>query len=796
MRRGTISVGFPVFLVQSTVIQQTVHKPTVFERMVLRLCGKHRDVAEIGGLSLREIFEQKLGVPSAPELVGPSVDSLVALGLLQTPLGGNAFETSLAQLSLTQEGRAILENGRFPSRSRPEKVEHILFPLSGDVRLPRQRDSYQESPVAPSVESALLWPANCSDLVRHALVSDATEAASTDTELLSIDSVNAGTLWEFHRLALDCDKSARLTISAPEAPEVQRWLDAAVPETVWDSILEPVLNGDARESTWLQLDHEVVADADTIIPVFVGSSVEASLALSESPALRVICSDTDALDGGAVPVVMLRDGLKHARLVEGTDSSFRVEVPWPINLPVGFNCLVLGSDRVPSAMLLGQCRVYWAGQPRSCLASVTLNSTASARVWNIVRQAMDEDLSESWDPVLAGLRILWESPESAIGRWIAQTKGWPLPAIVVEAAAFEEGLARSDPRPNAEWRSAWRKALSALLDSVSNQSRPTLTATEYLELLLHGDVGPAVNRPIVLQELFARVEPVNDLVELGELRQKLGSIVELPHRVIGTQILAAWIDQTLANEAPMLHGPHAFVEPIQALAVAFRELVREIDLSGTSRSDGRLAKDSPPLASAFVSVDRWHLAVHAIRTLLPMGMSPIAALDNVERSLNKWFEWIRPAFAPARPQGQRFVVFDTNTLVDRPEIISGVRDGDVPVIPKRVLEELDGLKQSSDAAIAMAARTAIRVLGQAEDHVNYEPEATHLLPREFDPRDSDNRILSVALWLRLSRVVLVTADNDLRLKARAEHIDAMSPEDYTGGPAIDGEIASAGGSLS
>ena len=316
MRRGTISVGFPVFLVQSTVIQQTVHKPTVFERMVLRLCGKHRDVAEIGGLSLREIFEQKLGVPSAPELVGPSVDSLVALGLLQTPLGGNAFETSLAQLSLTQEGRAILENGRFPSRSRPEKVEHLLFPLSGDVRLPRQRDSYQESPVAPSVESALLWPANCSDLVRDALVSDATEAASTDTELLSIDSVNAGTLWEFHRLALDCDKSARLTISAPEAPEVQRWLDAAVPETVWDSILEPALTTDWRAAESPQLDERTLKGVIGIAPFVSGAPATIATEGSEGAILRVVSSISDADAVDAVPTIVLKDAIVATRTVE------------------------------------------------------------------------------------------------------------------------------------------------------------------------------------------------------------------------------------------------------------------------------------------------------------------------------------------------------------------------------------------------------------------------------------------------------------------------------------------------
>jgi len=124
-----------------------------------------------------------------------------------------------------------------------------------------------------------------------------------------------------------------------------------------------------------------------------------------------------------------------------------------------------------------------------------------------------------------------------------------------------------------------------------------------------------------------------------------------------------------------------------------------------------------------------------------------------------------------------------------PEILGAVRAGDIAIIPKRVIEELDGLKLSSDPATAQSARAANRVLAQATGPVRYESEATHLLPPDFDLRASDNRILSVALWLRLSRVVLVTSDNNFRARARAEYIRAVSPEEYTAGLADDRENA-------
>ncbi len=63
--------------------------------------------------------------------------------------------------------------------------------------------------------------------------------------------------------------------------------------------------------------------------------------------------------------------------------------------------------------------------------------------------------------------------------------------------------------------------------------------------------------------------------------------------------------------------------------------------------------------------------------------------------------------------------------------------------------------------------------------MRFEPEALELLPPEWDA-SPDNRILSVAKRLLLSRVLLVTDDRNLRNKATAEGIEAASAEQYVG----------------
>ena len=115
-----------------------------------------------------------------------------------------------------------------------------------------------------------------------------------------------------------------------------------------------------------------------------------------------------------------------------------------------------------------------------------------------------------------------------------------------------------------------------------------------------------------------------------------------------------------------------------------------------------------------------------------------------------------------------------------PDLLTTMRRNDIPVVARRVLEELDGIKESSEEERAQKARAAIRSLERAGQAIRYESEVLDLLPPDWEPT-ADNRILSVALYLRLSDVIVVTGDRNLRNKARAENITAMLPEEYRGG---------------
>ena len=458
-----------------------------------------------------------------------------------------------------------------------------------------------------------------------------------------------------------------------------------------------------------------------------------------------------------------------------------IETSKPGGLPLGFASLALGPDRVPTAQLRGLCRLYWAGQPHICLANVSLDVFESTKIWDLLRTSLEDALTRSADTSLAALRGLWESPQTIIEEWSARAKGKTLREVVIDATRFEHSLSRFYGGRSAEWRTAWQDTLQAALNLARGGDRSAIPRRECWDLLAEiRDIVPG-NQSAVVQALLARAERIDDLPTLRDLRTKLPPSTPMPRNLIGDPILQTWIEQALAGTTLELHGPHTYSQAIEELRDAFQVMRKSTGIDVTDRSEGSGPRTAPPSA-AFAAIERWRVAQQNLVDLLPMSHRSGGALSQVDQRLQKWVGHVAGFFGPTVSSDRRLVVFDTNVLMDMPQILDVLQAGDTAVVAKRTNEELDGLKNSSDEAKAHAARLAIRILDRAKHTIQSGSEAPQLLPPELDPRSPDNRILSVALWLRLNRVILVTSDQDLRVKARAEHINAISPEEYRDGP--------------
>src|SRR4051794_16188437 len=117
MRIATVSVGIPVFSLKASVKHSIVRKPTVFERMVLRLSRRGQENQVVGGYTLRRAFEEHLGVQGVPQLLETTVSGLARLGVLSAPgtPGKSLLDEPIQTLRLTRDGEEFYNRNTLPS---------------------------------------------------------------------------------------------------------------------------------------------------------------------------------------------------------------------------------------------------------------------------------------------------------------------------------------------------------------------------------------------------------------------------------------------------------------------------------------------------------------------------------------------------------------------------------------------------------------------------------------------------------------------------------------------------------
>lgn len=759
---ASINVSFPVFEIETAVSFLTPRTPTVFERMVLRLCAGYGAMPEIGGLTLAEIFEERLGVVDSHDLLGPSLDDLVYLGVVEPVTHGSLLETPLAQLTLTDQGHEFQQRNRIPGRLRTETVRHTLDPLENVARAGSRR-TMNRSPGRLSVPEQILRPADCSGFVHEAVAQEPYRWKSAQTEIRHVVSRIIATYWIPHRLMIERAPDGTLKVSAPDSELVQRWLSLADPQSLWEWLLAPALLGGSGDGY-----------APTLADEHLRHAVPAPPKLA---ALRIVRKDEGGLGDGVVPTIVLSPDPISPQ--EGALAC----LPLPDGLPAGWRCLTLtGPEASPLATLEGMAPVVWGGEPRMVPMTITLDAVASRPIWEAVRLELDSACQASNDPAMAVQPVLWEGLGVTIDRWLTRVASQPLCLLLSEAERFAAAL--SARLPPTLWQPAFRQARQQAADRAVEGLGFGLEFPSVLALLTAAMQRLPENRAPLQRKLLERVDPVDDPAVLPSLREILDPTVVLPEPAVGDALLRHWADRALAGEDPDPLVPAAWAAPFQALRSAHRVLRNSLKEGVLEKAMNGHLDGCSLTAPALAALDSWGRTAAGLAEMRSgaewWNGSAFQAFWEKTRRLNTLISEILAAPCPPR---QRLVVFDTCALLNRPDMLRRMPAEDVPVVPKRVLDELDRLKQPGKAAEeeeidrARFAREVIRELERLGGQVRYEAEALSLLPPDWEATP-DNRILSVALRLRLSRLALVTSDINFRNKARAESLTALTPEEY------------------
>lgn len=141
------------------------------------------------------------------------------------------------------------------------------------------------------------------------------------------------------------------------------------------------------------------------------------------------------------------------------------------------------------------------------------------------------------------------------------------------------------------------------------------------------------------------------------------------------------------------------------------------------------------------------------------------------------------------------IVFDTCSIMNFPNLLSGVRDGELVVVPKDVNNELENHKTSHyyDERKRKAQRAITAIFNYKRRYpLIYSDAVVDLVPEVYRAEAgakelTDNKILTVAI--RYNRytdvpVVFITDDRSLSNKAAGEDIEVWTAKDFLASPAV------------
>ena len=128
---------------------------------------------------------------------------------------------------------------------------------------------------------------------------------------------------------------------------------------------------------------------------------------------------------------------------------------------------------------------------------------------------------------------------------------------------------------------------------------------------------------------------------------------------------------------------------------------------------------------------------------------------------------------------ENIYIIDTNVFVNCPDIISRIGNKYKIVIPAKVLEELDKLKLKENVDKKKLSEAAKNInTAFTKKYSQMEDANLSLLPKDFDKRNPDCMILSVALKYKNDNPILLTSDNMLQSRASGLGITTISLKEF------------------
>lgn len=125
-------------------------------------------------------------------------------------------------------------------------------------------------------------------------------------------------------------------------------------------------------------------------------------------------------------------------------------------------------------------------------------------------------------------------------------------------------------------------------------------------------------------------------------------------------------------------------------------------------------------------------------------------------------------------------IIDTNVFVDYPDIISKIDQKYSIILSAKVIDELDNLKSKLNDKGKINVQNALKHINKNIDKRDLRMELSDLslLPKDFNTRSADNKILTVALKYKSENPIILTSDNGLQIKSKGLKLTTISLKEF------------------
>lgn len=763
MKLSTVQVGVPIFWLQSSVEHSVVRKPTVFERMIMRLSRRGVESSAVGDATLREAFEEHLGATGIPKLLETSAGELLRLGMLHRAdrqPGESVLDQRVRTLTLTSTGEEFYNRNTLPSHPTKDSIEFHYLPWLNSLVSERPSRLSMSQP-ALSFDPRVLSPLDPSSLVRATLKDRPPRFLKGESRIMAVEvDVDKSVNW----LTLDVDlvvsREGYLTLHVEGNKAASDWLARLEPALVQTTILDGVVSNASRGRAVFTADDSRHVTALEL----AGPANEKQLSELLLPELdRVILLDADA---------------SSAYLLSNEDGKRTIRSAMPTDWPADLVSMTLREGRAVSCRKVAELPITWAGRQIFARVQAELDAEVAGPEWNTCSDVLAVHLVRSSDPAIAVLPLAWSSPRP-LQVMLAEVEGLPVGEVLQRSLDFI--LAARDVAPSF-LESQAPLVLEMVTELISSSTAHQLIGIDYLvswTKSVQDAIGASAPLGKALSPLFDHVQPASSAIEVRELLQFGQLAGSIPAELINTEVLAALVADL-------------WRDPTTELGVSDHEAVSLVASYGAAQKalDATLGRQNPALAresgailaagsvgAALDVADRWLEVVEDPNLVRVIDGRLPESLLSLRDDVLVWREIAVSKMAESLHSGEVALVFDSNSLLDEPELLRHLRSAEVGVIPNRVIQELDGLKRSDSEDTARRARATHRAIDEVRKlgKLRFETARPSLVPADLGSSDEpDNQILSVAIAYGRGDVVLVTRDNNLRAKAQSTGVPAKT----------------------